>query len=72
MPRPLKQGPDATDQDVLMLSKIMRRIQRDEMRSEADKKEMVTHLKAVMSKLLFDEVEPDDKPRKARQKTRAS
>lgn len=52
MSRPLKQGEEAISQDVMALTKVMRRIQGDPKRPDKEKDEMVGHLKAVLALLL--------------------
>lgn len=52
MSRPLKQGEDAVSHDVVVLSRVMRRIQGDKTRPDKEKAEMVEHLKAVLTSFL--------------------
>lgn len=61
MARPSSQGPQAIAQDVMDLTRILRRIERDTKRPKADKDKLIAHLKGALSVLLVGE-RTGDKP----------
>lgn len=64
MARPSSQGPQAIAQDIMDLTRILRRVESDTKRSAAEKGKLVASLKAVLNILLVGERVGDKPARK--------
>lgn len=53
--RPSSQGPKAVAQDVMTLTRVLRRVETDPKRTPAQRKTLVGHLKSALAILLADE-----------------
>ncbi len=65
MARPSSQGAQAVSQDVMDLTRILRRVESDTRRPDAEKEGLIEHLKGALSILLVGKRAGDEPVRKA-------